>query len=231
MPAREPPEPAGLDPSSRARLTPHTAARFTGETLFAELARTICQASCLPRKELYEAWEVARRVRRRWRGGVVVDAPAGHGLLAWILLILDDSSPRAIQLDRRRPASNERLREVLEERWPRLRGRVEFREQDLADAELPGDALVASVHACGPLTDRVLDLALRSRARVAVLPCCHDLERCDTGQLEGWLAGPLAVAAPRAARLRAAGYAVRTQTIPAEITPQNRLLMGAPGPS
>lgn len=225
MPAPEP----GLDPSSRARLTPRTAARFRGDTLFAELARTVCQASCLPRKELYEAWEVARRVRRRWRGGVVVDAPAGHGLLAWILLVLDDSSPRAIQLDRRRPASNERLRAVLEERWPRLRGRVEFQERDLGEAELPPEALLVSVHACGSLTDRVLGLALRARARVAVLPCCHDLERCDTGQLQGWVSGPLAVDATRAARLRAAGYAIRTQTIPAEITPQNRLLMGDPG--
>jgi hypothetical protein len=46
--------------------------------------------------------------------------------------------------------------------------------------------------------------------------------------LQGWLDGPLAVDATRAARLRAAGFRVRTQTIPQEITPKNRLLLGEP---
>jgi hypothetical protein len=40
--------------------------------------------------------------------------------------------------------------------------------------------------------------------------------------------GPLAVDATRVARLRAAGYRVTTQTIPAEITPKNRLLLAEP---
>jgi hypothetical protein len=40
--------------------------------------------------------------------------------------------------------------------------------------------------------------------------------------------GPLAMDATRAARLRAHGYRVVTQLIPAEITPQNRLLLAEP---
>jgi hypothetical protein len=36
----------------------------------------------VPRKELFETWEIARRARRRFRGGRVVDMAAGHGLLA-----------------------------------------------------------------------------------------------------------------------------------------------------
>jgi hypothetical protein len=40
----------------------------------------------------------------------------------------------------------------------------------------------------------------------------------------------LAIDATRAARLSAAGYRVRTQTIPSEITPKNRLLIGEPLP-
>jgi hypothetical protein len=40
--------------------------------------------------------------------------------------------------------------------------------------------------------------------------------------------GPLAVDATRVARLRARGYRVVTQTIPAEITPKNRLLLAEP---
>ena len=51
-------------PSSRARLTRYDRARFSGETLFDRLGRAVCEAGCLPRKELYEAWEVGKRVRR-----------------------------------------------------------------------------------------------------------------------------------------------------------------------
>jgi hypothetical protein len=66
------------------------------------------------------------------------------------------------------------------------------------------------------------------RARVAVLPCCHDAERNDSGGLTGWLDPALAIDVTRAARLREADYAVYTQHIPNEITPKNRLLLGAP---
>lgn len=214
--------------SSRNVLNRRTAEHFTGETLFARIARAVCEAECLPRKELFEAWETARRVRRRLRGGHVLELAAGHGLLAAILIILDDSSPTATCVDTDRPASQVRVLAALEDHWPRLRGRVRYSEGRIEDATVPPASLLVSAHACGRLTDQVLDLALRSRSRVAVLPCCHDLDLCDAGQLEGWLDGPLAVDATRAARLRQAGYAVRTMTIPEAITPKNRLLLGWP---
>jgi len=40
--------------------------------------------------------------------------------------------------------------------------------------------------------------------------------------------GALAIDAQRAIRLAGRGYRVRTQTIPAAITPKNRLLIGEP---
>jgi hypothetical protein len=92
---------------------------------------------------------------------------------------------------------------------------------------LPADVVVSS-HACGALTDRVLERAAAARARVAVLPCCHDLATCDAGELAGWLASPVAIDVLRAVRLERQGYRIWTQTIPAAITPQNRLLLGAP---
>lgn len=217
-----------FDPSSRARLTRRSAHHFDQDSLFHALGRAVCEAECLPRKELFEAWEVARRVRRRFRGGVVVDAPAGHGLLAWILLLLDDTSPHAVCVDRRRPKSAGRLDEVLARRWPRLAGRIRYAEQELEALELEPGSLLVSIHACGRLTDQVLDLAIGAGVRAAVLPCCQDVSTCDTGSLEGWLEGRLAVDVTRVHRLRAAGFTVRTQQIPAEITPMNRLLLAEP---
>jgi hypothetical protein len=220
-----------MDRSSRNRLTERLISRFPGETLFDKLARTVCRAGCLPRKELYEAWEAAKRVRRRFRGGRVVDLACGHGLLAHILLLLDDSSTMALAVDRRIPEQAAKLAACLEETWPRLIGRVELVEKDLEQVELFPDDLIVSVHACGGLTDLVLERAMAVGARVAVLPCCHDLAAGDQGGLQGWLDGPLAQDVIRAARLRENGYHVVTQRIPVDITPKNRLLMGAPASS
>ena len=97
--------------SSRGRLTLKDLGRFPGDTLFDRLARTVCDAGCLPRKELYEAWEMARR--RLFRGGRIVDLGAGHGLLAQLMLILDDTSPNALIVDKTLPASSARLHESL----------------------------------------------------------------------------------------------------------------------
>ena len=217
-----------LDRSSRNRLTERLLPQFPGETLFDRLARSVCRAGCLPRKELYEAWEVARRVRRRFRGGRVVDLACGHGLLSYILLLLDDSSSVALAVDRRIPEQAAKLALCLEESWPRLAGRVEFVEKDVAQVALRHDDLVVSVHACGGLTDLVLERATAVMARVAVLPCCHDLDGADLGGLQGWLDGPLAQDVLRAASLRETGYRVMTQQIPGDITPKNRLLLGEP---
>lgn len=215
--------------SSKARLTDRDLERFPTASLFDRIARAVCHAGCLPRKELYEAWEMARRVRRVFRGGRIVDLAAGHGLLAQVLLILDDSSPRALCVDATLPPSSRKLHEVLVEAWPRLAGRIVFEEGPLESVALLGDDLVVSAHACGALTDLVLNRASDARARVAVLPCCHDLGINDAGSLSGWVDGPLAVDVMRAVRLEQRGYRVRTQTIPALITVKNRLLLGEPG--
>lgn len=217
-----------MDRASTNRLTAHDLPRFDGDTLFDALARAVCGAGCLPRKELFEAWEVARRVRRRIRGRRIVDLACGHGLLAHALLLLDDSSPEALAVDLRLPKSAGTLHAALGAAWPRLAGRVTFQEADLLALPLgPGD-LVVSAHACGALTDVVLARAVAAGAAVAVLPCCHALKHAETGGLEGWMDGPLAVDALRAARLHLQGYRVLTQTIPGDITPKNRLLIAWP---
>jgi hypothetical protein len=215
-----------FDTSSKSRLTDHDLGRFPDDTLFHRIARVVCNAGCLPRKELFEAWEVARRVRRRFRGGRVVDLCGGHGLLGQIMLLLDGSSREALIVDQSLPPSSRTLHRAMAVEWPALESRVTFRETSLTDVEVYAEDVVVSIHACGGLTDQVIDLAVRGRARLAGMPCCHDLDLADTGSLTGWLNGSLAVDVVRATRLRALGWQVWTQTIPAEITPHNRVLMG-----
>src|SRR5512132_1780983 len=188
--------------SSRVRLTPHELPRFQGPTLFDHIARVVCSASCLPRKELYESWEVARRARRRFRGGRIVDLACGHGLVAHMMLLLDDTSEAVLAVDRRVPKSATRLAEAMVREWPRLAGRIEITEGAIAEVKVyPGDVVV-SAHACGGLTDEVLDLAIGAAARVAVLPCCQAEGKGDLGGVGGWVDGALAIDLTRAARLR-----------------------------
>ena len=214
--------------SGKNRLTRHDLGRFPGDSLFERLGRAVCEAGMLPRKELYEAWEVARRVRRHARGGRVVDVAGGHGLLAHVMLLLDDSSPEAVVVDPVTPPSAGALHDALARAWPRLTRRVSRHAGTLDTIALTSDDVVVSSHACGALTDTVLGAAARAGAPVAVLPCCHDDETCDPGPLRGWLDLGLAVDTMRAVRLEARGYQVWTQTIPAAITPKNRLLVGRP---
>jgi hypothetical protein len=128
--------PAVFSRASTNRLTTYDLGRFEGPSLFAKLGRAVCEAGCLPRKELFEAWEMARRVRRRFRGGRVMDLAGGHGLLAQTLLLLDDSSPSAVVVDASLPLSAARLHGSLVAVWPRLRDRVEFVEAALETVPL-----------------------------------------------------------------------------------------------
>ena len=215
-------------PGSRAKLNRTHTHLFPGDTLFCRVARTVCEAECLPRKELYESWEVARRTRRRLRGGRVVDLACGHALVAWLMLLLDDTSPSALAVDAKIPPSAAKIERTMTAAWPRLSGRVRFEQARLGEVTLEESDVVVSSHACGTLTDEVLELAIAARARVAVLPCCHDERACDLGGLRGWLDAPLAIDVTRAARLRNKGYEVLTQHVPESVTPKNRLLVAWP---
>lgn len=219
---------AAFDPSSRSKLTARDLDRFAGTTLFDRVARAVCMAEALPRKELYEAWEVARRVRRRLRGGRVVDLACGHALLAHLMLVLDDTSPSALAVDVRIPESAGAVARAMIAAWPRLEGRVRIERARIQDVELHPDDVIVSTHACGALTDDVLTRAIDARARVAVLPCCQSSGKNDRGGLDGWLEPALAIDVTRVGRLRAHGFTVHTQTIPDAITPKNRLILAAP---
>jgi hypothetical protein len=217
-----------FSPSSTARLTRHDLGRFPGDSLFDRLGRALCGAGSLPRKELFEAWEMGRRVRRLLRGGRIVDVAGGHGLLAHVLLLLDDTSSSALVADPAVPTSAVAVHEAIVAAWPRIRDRIIFAPTSIDHLPIDANDLVVSCHACGALTDAILARASAARARVAVLPCCHDAETCDAGGLEGWFDLPAAVDATRARHLEQQGYRIWTRVIPPEITPKNRLLIGVP---
>ena len=214
---------------SRQRLTRRDLHRFEGDSLFDVVARVVCEAECLPRKELYETWEVVRKASRRLRGQPIVDLAGGHGLAGWLMMLHDHNAPSATCVDIRIPASAARLASAFTERWPRLADRMSFRTARLQEADIPDGATVLAIHACGGLTDAAIELAIDAGAGLAALPCCHSHGKNDAGGLEGWMPTSVAIDATRASRLRHAGFTVWTSTIDDSITPENRLLLARPG--
>lgn len=89
----------------------------------------------LPRKELFEAWEVATIVHSRFpTTSRVADLAAGHGLVAWLLLLLAGESGiqrTAVCVDRRMPASAETLNTAFVGRWPSLKANFHYVEGTL----------------------------------------------------------------------------------------------------
>ena len=163
--------------NSRTRLKPSDKRRFRGDDTFDRVARAVCDAGCLPRKELYETWEAALIITRAFghRLGAlrVLDMAAGHGLLAHLLLILNPRCRSAVCVDRRQPHSFDRLSASLAGEWPHIIGRIRFVRARVEGAVPSPDTLLVSVHACGGLTDLVLKMAVDGSAPVAVVPCCH----------------------------------------------------------
>ncbi len=213
---------------SRNKLTPGHARHYRGDELLDVVGRVVCAVGCLPRKELHEAWEMARRIRAHDdRGGRVLDLCCGYGLLAQLLLLVDSRFTHAVAVDRRLPPNHRRIHAALADAFPALRDRVAFVEADLAAVDVDAADLVVSAHACGPLTDDVLARAVDAGARAAVLPCCHRFRFRD--DLRGHEDPAAAIDAERVARLAALGQTVVVDAIPADVSPKNRLILCRPG--
>ena len=215
---------------SRNKLTPSHARLYPGTSTLDVLGRAICAVGCLPRKELHEAWEMATRVhahflRQEQRGGRVVDLCAGFGLLAQCLAVLDPSI-HAVAVDAWLPANHPKVHAAVASAYPHLQGRVTFVQTKLHTVALHANDILVSAHACGGLTDEVLARAHAAGARVAVLPCCHTTRfRADLVHEPDRAA---ALDALRCTALRARGYGVWTEAIPAAVSPKNRLIFGLP---
>ena len=56
---------------------------------------------------------MAKRIRRKYKGGRVLDFACGHGLLAHIMLILDDTSKTALAVDKNITVNSKKLSNAL----------------------------------------------------------------------------------------------------------------------
>lgn len=180
-------------------------------------------------KEILEAYEFFARVRSCLRAPQVADVCCGHGLVGLLFALFERDVERVALVDKRRPKSHALVLEAAIAVGPWVADKVVYHEAGLTQAAqllAPGTS-VASVHACGALTDRTIGLAMQVGGSVAVMPCCCHPRQPDAPEvLHRALGGKLAVDIHRTYRLEGAGYQVLWREIPEQITPMNRVIIG-----
>jgi len=216
--------------SSRTTLRESIARRhFPSDSLQDRLVRELARERTVPFKEVLECFEFFTRVRKEVRAACVADLCCGHGLLGILFALYERRVESVVLTDERQPPSFTRIFAAAIRVGPWIEAKVEYRVGPVTTAHerLEAGATIISSHACGVLTDRSIDCAIRLKGSVAVMPCCYPRGACAAPQAVRLALGvDTAFDVDRTYRLKAAGYHVRWAYIPEQITPKNRILIG-----
>lgn len=79
----------------------------------------------------------------------------------------------AVCIDRTMPPSSEKVALAMEGSWPNVAKRWDYVEGNVMQIQPDPSTLLVGIHCCGVLSDKVIDLAIRGNAPLALVPCCH----------------------------------------------------------
>ena len=176
----------------------------------------------------------------------IQDLCCGHGLTGMLFAACNPQrSLKSVKVttklvDRFEPPSHRQLRETIAEVCPWISGEDVIRyvpstldayfqesESNKVNDGSTCASVILSTHACGSLTDDVLQYAIESEsAAIAVMPCCYT--GTDKGTPYGIrraLGVSMAADVRRSFYLQEYGYHVDWATIPMEVTPMNRIIV------
>lgn len=212
---------------------------FRGETLQARFSRALAIRRAVDRKEFFEAWEFFARSRGSLQScpssscsahSTLVDLAGGHGLVAALFAVFEHKRFETILvLDAKIPKSFGAVFDAATEVAPWVAQNLDYQERFVDDeTALPDGCAVTCLHGCNTLTDTAIRISARARANtLAVMPCCY----AQTAEgapiaLRRSLGVSVAADIHRTYELERLGYTVNWRSIPSQITPMNRLLLG-----
>lgn len=217
--------------ASRGYVNDTNVRHFARDSLQDRFVRALAADRGLRFKEVLEAGEFMQRSRRWVSAPVVADLCCGHGLAGVLLAMFDRRVERVVLIDRSRPPSHDRVMAAAVQVAPWVEEKVEYVTADIARAtdHLPQGAGIMAVHACGPRTDRSIDIALELGGPLALLPCCRSKAGSPAPRsLVDAIGTDMATDIHRTYRLEEAGYQTRWDRIPETITPEDRMLLAKP---
>jgi hypothetical protein len=212
-------------------------------------------------KELCESFEFYQRTRKYVRSSSLLDMCCGHGLTGILFAVFERKVDRVYLIDLKEPPSYATIYRAAVSVAPWIKDKLQFIETDIHEhlealqancpdmLGLPKHASVIAVHACGPVSDWCMQIAMQLDGDLAMMPCCYGstrshgtTERKNSAAalpkavpLPGALAAPpvlqgvlgrgLAQDVHRTYTLHAAGYEVEWHAIPAAVTQKNRILI------
>ncbi len=180
-------------------------------------------------KEVLESTEFYLRTRKRiLPADTVYDLACGHGLVG-IILSACNPDVDVICVDIRRPVSFEKILDAVAAVKPHVIDRVKFIEAPLSDLQAPispSNISVVATHACGSLTDTVLDFARVCATRVAVMPCCYTGTASNVPNgVRRMLGVGVSADIDRCYRLEREGWQTDMTNVPKLVTPMNRIIV------
>ena len=204
---------------------------FDSDSLQDTFLQAIAADRLLPVKEVLESFEFFTRVRKSVRTRVMADLCCGHGLVGILFAMFERDVDRVFLIDQNEPESRLKLIAAASKVAPWISEKIDNREAkiDIEDDWIKPDIGVVSAHACGVLSDLCIAVAIKTAGPIAILPCCYPRSACEAPlSLQTQFGIKTAFDIDRTYRLEKAGYTVRWGTIPAEITPMNRILYARP---
>ena len=202
---------------------------FSGDSLQNKLLKKLAYTHMLPIKEILESFEYFERIRKKVKAEVMCDLCCGHGFIGILFAIFERKVSKVFLVDKVEPASRQKLIQACIEVAPWIESKIHNIEDEISPESswLEKNMSVVSSHACGILTDLTLDIAMAVNGKVAVMPCCYPEKKCKApNALQSKLGIETAFDIDRTYRLEQAGYHVYWKSVPALITPMNRVIIG-----
>ncbi len=211
------------NPRARRVLTVYEKVRNKPLRFEEELQQYVA-SSRIEEKEFYEAKQFFQKVSPLFPDvETVVDCCSGNGL-AGLLWGLEGKAKRVVLVDIERNSNFSPLLQWIHEH---LEFPLQYIILDIEKERIPKGDILMAVHACGSLTDRIIEEGISQRVPLAVMPCCYkESTYLPQSSLPYFQNKRDAIDAARVMAVRSQGYEVVLRNIDPKVTPMNRIIVG-----